>query len=497
MAAMYRAYQPILPTANLYLQDKWDRNRYETHRKKVALAIPAVVTKGPETPTHLLVNTKKLQMNKELQTVIQKQNLIHSNKLSAIRQSHGRLDNWNFYPQRSLNAVQQRLNLNKISYENGKILERILRRESEYGRWESEWEKVKKIQANISRYPQVTWSGQHRVTFQDNESNTDIQNLFEGSETDSTISRSTRKVDIVPNRAVYIRKNQQLNHTEKRKLSPIQAKKVVETETEDKVQCFTGQGSTYIYCKRETAMSATSEKTKCKNKGNSVAEQIHFGKSKNCVSEVNNEGGEQDDIRERKDSSQEECMSERSQPDNDRGTKLKNARKPISYEGSDETFDSSQEESDVSSCYSFQGSEERYSPSSSKSSISETSSSLSINLKPTINSSNSLRSLERPLGSSRKSKISCIHNVYRGHDPSSQESSTSQTSIKHPETPVTFFHGLEVSSRQSFYSSRDVSYLESENSNSDIHQPTNRSTEPSERETNSSPESLVIYPQKW
>ncbi|XP_044133044.1 sperm axonemal maintenance protein CFAP97D1-like [Bufo gargarizans] len=156
-STMHRAYQPIVPAANLYLQDKWDRNRYETHRKKVAMAVPAVDTKGSETPEHLLVNMKKIQMNKELQSLIEKQNLMHSKKLSAIHQSHGRVDNWNFYPQRSnLNAAHQRQNVNMISYENGNILERILRRESEYGRWESEWEKVKRIQANISRYPQVT-----------------------------------------------------------------------------------------------------------------------------------------------------------------------------------------------------------------------------------------------------------------------------------------------------------------------------------------------------
>ncbi|XP_069618196.1 uncharacterized protein [Ranitomeya imitator] len=418
---------------------------------------------------------KKVQMKRELQALTEKQNLILSNRLSAIRQSNGRVDNWNFYPQRSLNATHQRQNFNKISYENGKILERILRRESEYGRWESEWEKVKRIQANISRYPQVPWAREHRVTFMDNKRNMDIPDLFEENETSSSQSRSTLKLYSISKRTDPNKTNVSSNHTENRKgPSLIQVEKLVNTEFGDKDHCYSGQSSPYNICKRGTATSPTSEK------------------------EITSGGREQDDLIVCKHRSQEECMSEKSQLGIQSRTKLKNARRStMSCEDSDQNFDNSQE-SDASSCYSFQGSEERSCPCSSRSSkMAETMSSRKINLKTrmTSSSSTSIRSVQSPEGSSHKLNISNIKNVYRGHDPSSQESST--TSIRHPETPVTSFHRLELSKENKIYGSLDMSLLESEKSYCDLPQSTNRYSEASERTATSSPESIVIYPQKW
>ncbi|KAM5171893.1 uncharacterized protein CFAP97D2-like [Mantella aurantiaca] len=155
---MYRAYQPSLPTANLYLQEKWDKKRYKDHRKKITMAVPAVDTKGSQTPAHLLINMKRIQMDRDLQALIEKQNLIHSNKMNTIRLSHGCLDNWNYYSQRSLNVGQRQQNLSRVIQENNKVLERILKRESEYSRWVSEWKKVEQIRTNISRYPRPTGS---------------------------------------------------------------------------------------------------------------------------------------------------------------------------------------------------------------------------------------------------------------------------------------------------------------------------------------------------
>ncbi|KAM4039564.1 uncharacterized protein ACNLHF_017654 isoform 2-T2 [Anomaloglossus baeobatrachus] len=441
-------------------------------------------------------------MKRELEAHTEKQNLMHSNRLSAIRQSHGRVDNWNFYPQRSLNATHHRQNLSKISYENGKILERIMRRESEYGRWESEWEKVKRIQANISRYPQVTWARQHRVTFMDYKRNMDIHDLFEGSETDSTQSRSTLKLDSISKTTDSNRKNVNSNNTENRKgPSLIQAEKFVSTESVDKTPCHSGQGSPYKFCKTGTATSPPSEKTDNKYQEKSPLDQKPFSKSKNCTicfSEVTSGGKQHDDAIGHKNSSPEECMSEKSHSGIKCRINRKNARTAMSYEDSDQTFHSSQEDSDVSSSYSIQGSAESSSSRSSPSSqMAETMSNRSINLKTRMTSTSptSIRSVQSPTGSSHKVDISNIQNVYRGHNPSSQESST--TSISHLETPVTSFQRLEGSKGKNVYGSLDMSLLESEKSYYDLQQPTNRYTDASERMTASSPESLVIYPQKW
>ncbi|XP_069837754.1 uro-adherence factor A-like isoform X2 [Dendropsophus ebraccatus] len=443
------------------------------------------------------------QMNRELQALIEKQNLIHSSKLNAIRQSQGRLDNWNFYHQRSLNAAQQHQALNKISYENGKILERILKRESEYGRWETEWEKVKRIQANISRYPQVTWAGQHRVTFTDDKRSADIHNLFEGSETASTQSRSTVKLDSIPKRTYHHRKKEHSNLIDISKgLTPIQTEKLAEAEFEDKAYCT--QGCSYRYCKKDTVITTTLGKTNYIDQAKYPSDHKSFSKSKTCAKCLAEEiygGREQDDFTEQKDSSQEESKSKKSHPGDEQGTKPKNSRKTLmTYENSAETLNSIQEESDTSSCYSFKSFKENSSCSSLSSAMSETLSSVSINLKTRMASasSTSLRSVEGPVGSSHKLKISNTQTVYRGHNPSSQESSISPTAVRHSHTPVTSFLREDVSDRQNVYSSQDMSLPGSKKTNydDDEEETKNKSPELSEIDANSSPESLVIYPQK-
>lgn len=35
ISSMHRSYQPLKPVTNRYLQQRWDQNHYDTHRKKV------------------------------------------------------------------------------------------------------------------------------------------------------------------------------------------------------------------------------------------------------------------------------------------------------------------------------------------------------------------------------------------------------------------------------------------------------------------------------
>lgn len=39
MGSMHRSYQPLKPVTNRYLQQRWDQNRYENHRKKVSMKV--------------------------------------------------------------------------------------------------------------------------------------------------------------------------------------------------------------------------------------------------------------------------------------------------------------------------------------------------------------------------------------------------------------------------------------------------------------------------
>ncbi|CAM4526394.1 unnamed protein product [Lepidochelys olivacea] len=94
---MSRAYQPILPAASRYLQEKWDKAAYRQHRNKVDSASPAVDTQGLQPPSHLQLNLKRRQLDRERQAIRERDDRIHSARLVAIAQSRGRLDNWNSY----------------------------------------------------------------------------------------------------------------------------------------------------------------------------------------------------------------------------------------------------------------------------------------------------------------------------------------------------------------------------------------------------------------
>ncbi|MGH0125363.1 UNVERIFIED_CONTAM: hypothetical protein FKN15_028744 [Acipenser sinensis] len=167
---MHRAYQPTAPAANKYLQKKWDQSRYEEHRRKVVKARPVVDTKGFQTPAHLHLKLKKLQLEEERLATIERDNHILSSKLSDIMRSKGLVDHRNSYPERSLNAEKRRQQLQEVTRENQGILERITIQESEYRRqrWEKDWERTERCRDDIARYPRRVTNQQRykKVLFQ-------------------------------------------------------------------------------------------------------------------------------------------------------------------------------------------------------------------------------------------------------------------------------------------------------------------------------------------
>ncbi|XP_042329939.1 uncharacterized protein LOC121934031 [Sceloporus undulatus] len=152
---MYRAYQPLLPTANRYLQEKWDKASYKKHRRKVELAVPVVNTKSSPIPFHLQVNLKKIQLEKERQALLDRENLLHSAKLCGIKQSKGSVDNWNFYCRHSLNWEKRHQDLARIYWENQQLVKRLEGRKSELAQacWQENWHKEQLIRHSIARYP--------------------------------------------------------------------------------------------------------------------------------------------------------------------------------------------------------------------------------------------------------------------------------------------------------------------------------------------------------
>ncbi|XP_060742261.1 sperm axonemal maintenance protein CFAP97D1 [Tachysurus vachellii] len=152
---MHKAYQPLKPAANKYLQKKWDQDHYDEHRKKVTEAKPIVDTKGIRTPTHIQAKLKKAQVQEERQAVIDRDNQLLASKIADIQLSKGRIDHRNFYPARSLNSESRRIKLLEVAHENQAIYERITAQESEYRRelWQDDWVRIEQRREGITRYP--------------------------------------------------------------------------------------------------------------------------------------------------------------------------------------------------------------------------------------------------------------------------------------------------------------------------------------------------------
>ncbi|XP_056089193.1 uncharacterized protein CFAP97D2-like [Rhinichthys klamathensis goyatoka] len=151
----HKSYRPLKPAANWFLQQKWDQSNYEIHRDKVREAKPVVDTKGIETPAHIRHNLKKVQLQKERTSIIERDNHRLASNLSAITRSKGLVDNRNHCPQLSVNTHKKKEELLELTAENHRINQRILTQKSDYRRelWEADFEKVQQYRDKLAHYP--------------------------------------------------------------------------------------------------------------------------------------------------------------------------------------------------------------------------------------------------------------------------------------------------------------------------------------------------------
>uniref|UniRef100_W5K408 CFAP97 domain containing 2 n=1 Tax=Astyanax mexicanus TaxID=7994 RepID=W5K408_ASTMX len=97
----HQAYQPLLPCANKYLQYKWDKSCYETHRNRVQTAKATINTTPPKVYSHLLVKGKKQkQLEEDRLSTIQRENHMLLDKINHIMKTTGRTDCKNDYVQK-------------------------------------------------------------------------------------------------------------------------------------------------------------------------------------------------------------------------------------------------------------------------------------------------------------------------------------------------------------------------------------------------------------
>ncbi|XP_075706447.1 uncharacterized protein CFAP97D2 [Rhinoderma darwinii] len=160
---MHRAYQPILPCGNKYLQQKWDKTYYEEHKRKVQSAKPMVDTHSPQTYVHLNLKLKKLKLEEERLSIIERDNHLLLEKMSAIMRTKGRVDNKNIYETKSLNKEKREQELLKVYRENQTIGDRLTKCEPQYRveKWHEDWVKAEKYMDSIANYPRGWYAVQH------------------------------------------------------------------------------------------------------------------------------------------------------------------------------------------------------------------------------------------------------------------------------------------------------------------------------------------------
>merc|ERR1719334_586804 len=102
---------------------------------------------------------KKLQIEEERMSTIERDNRLLLEKMSQIIRTRGRVDNRNYYNYKSLNYEKRQRELTRVTRENQKILQKITGKEAEYShqKLEADWRKHEQMMDNIARYPKNWW----------------------------------------------------------------------------------------------------------------------------------------------------------------------------------------------------------------------------------------------------------------------------------------------------------------------------------------------------
>merc|ERR1719354_594172 len=102
---------------------------------------------------------KKLQIEEERMSTIERDNRLLLEKMSQIIRTRGRVDNKNYYSYKSLNYEKRQRELTRVTRENQKILQKITGKDAEYShqKLEADWRKHEQMMDNIARYPKNWW----------------------------------------------------------------------------------------------------------------------------------------------------------------------------------------------------------------------------------------------------------------------------------------------------------------------------------------------------
>eukprot|EP00038_Savillea_parva_P031933 m.92021 g.92021 ORF g.92021 m.92021 type:complete len:237 (+) comp9940_c1_seq1:96-806(+) len=159
-ADSHKAYSPLKPTVSKLITRKFDDAKYSFHRKQVANAKATIDTRPPECTkfAHMKVKLKKIQLEEERKSEIDRENRQLLQKMSKIMQTSGGLDNRNDYVARSVNRRTRQYELLRITQENQAILKRIQARKPHLDTHalEHDFMESRKHLASISRFPPLS-----------------------------------------------------------------------------------------------------------------------------------------------------------------------------------------------------------------------------------------------------------------------------------------------------------------------------------------------------
>ncbi|XP_041054450.1 sperm axonemal maintenance protein CFAP97D1-like [Carcharodon carcharias] len=193
---MHRAYQPILPSGSKYLQEKWDRACYHDHRRKVKAAKSTIDNNSPETFSHLNLKFKKLKLEEERLSTIERDNQLLLQKMSTIMRTTGRIDNKNEYKLKSLNNEKRQREQLRVNRENKTMRERLKMVQPQYDhlKLHEDWYKAEKLMDHIARYPRGWYNAQN------SKPKASKSSLAEGTNEDKNKAALSKGLEVKDNR---------------------------------------------------------------------------------------------------------------------------------------------------------------------------------------------------------------------------------------------------------------------------------------------------------
>eukprot|EP00325_Prymnesiales_sp_UTEX-LB-985_P021855 CAMPEP_0174715514 /NCGR_PEP_ID=MMETSP1094-20130205/21265_1 /TAXON_ID=156173 /ORGANISM="Chrysochromulina brevifilum, Strain UTEX LB 985" /LENGTH=167 /DNA_ID=CAMNT_0015915095 /DNA_START=136 /DNA_END=636 /DNA_ORIENTATION=- len=133
------------------------QRNHKTHMVKLENMKPGIDMRPPKAYPHVQMNAKRMQIEAERNSAIERENKILLGKMYSIMNSEPAYKTEQRASVTSLNMTVRKQEYDRIARENQAIMQRILQRDSNFnrGRLDADWEVTQRYLHNISEYPFV------------------------------------------------------------------------------------------------------------------------------------------------------------------------------------------------------------------------------------------------------------------------------------------------------------------------------------------------------